>query len=87
MAAGISRNRCGQKTGSGCCRCLRVYGRPRYRRESRGNYMEQKYDRAEEILLFMQPHMEERFQESVGRIRKLREEWGNEMWAVLRLNG
>ncbi len=47
--------------------------------------MEQKYDRAEEILLFMQPHMEERFQESVGRIRKLLEEWGNEMWAVLLL--
>ena len=49
--------------------------------------MEQKYDRAEEILLFMQPHMEERFQDSVGRIRKLLEEWGNERWAVLRLNG
>lgn len=48
--------------------------------------MEQKYDRSEEILLFMQPHMEERFRESAGRIRKLLEERGNEMWTVLREN-
>lgn len=46
--------------------------------------MKQKYDRREDILQWIQPHMEECFRESCRKIQKKLEDMGNVMWNELR---
>ena len=46
--------------------------------------MKQKYDRREDIIQFIRPHMEERFQESCREIQKKLEEHGSVMWNEVR---
>lgn len=46
--------------------------------------MKQEYDRREEILQWMQPHMEDCFRKSCREIQEKLEDMGNEMWDELR---